>query len=123
MEFLAVFLGSGIGGLLRHGVGRASLAVFGPAFPFGTMAINIIGSLAMGIVAGWFMARNGADQSWRLFITTGVIGDFTSYSTFSLDYALLWGVGHTIEAILYVGGSLILGIGALFVGLTLSRLL
>lgn len=71
MEFLVVFIGSGIGGTLRYGVGRASLILLGPAFPYGTMAINIVGSFAMGIVAGWFTARGGTDQSLRLFLTTG----------------------------------------------------
>ncbi|KQM73150.1 hypothetical protein ASE72_00240 [Sphingomonas sp. Leaf20] len=123
VEFLLVFLGSGIGGMLRHGVGRTALALFGPSFPYGTMAINIVGSFAMGIVAGWFTARGGADQSLRLFLTTGVIGGFTTYSTFSLDYAFLWEGGHALSAILYVSGSLVIGIGALFVGLALSRFL
>lgn len=121
MEFLVVFIGSGIGGMLRYGVGRASLILWGPAFPYGTMAINIVGSFAMGIVAGWFTARGGADQSLRLFLTTGIIGGFTTYSTFSLDFAFLWKGGYPLAALLYVGGSLVLGIGALFLGHALAR--
>lgn len=61
-----VFIGSGIGGILRYRVGRASPILLGRAFPYGTMPINIPGSFAMGIVAGWFTARGGADQSLRL---------------------------------------------------------
>lgn len=74
-----------------------------------------------GIVAGWFTARGGTDQSLRLFLTTGIIGGFTTCSTFSLDYAFLWKGGHALAALLYVGGSLVLGIGALFIGLALAR--
>jgi CrcB protein len=127
MLYLIVFLGAGIGGALRHGVNGLALRLAGPDFPYGTMAINIVGSLAMGLIAGYFAFRGGAglfgqlSQHWRLFLTTGILGGFTTFSTFSLDFATLWERGTTSAAAGYlvvsVGGSLV----AVFVALAVAR--
>ena len=118
-----VFLGAGIGGALRHGVNFAALKWLGPAFPFGTLAINIIGSGAMGLVAGFlaFKAGEGWTQEARLFIATGILGGFTTFSAFSLDAVLLWERGETLSAASYVLGSVILSLAALVAGLALVR--
>ena len=90
LTYLIVFIGAGLGGALRHGVNVASLRVFGTGFPFGTLTVNVVGSLAMGLLAGYFALRLETGQIWRLFLTTGVLGGFTTFSTFSLDTALLY---------------------------------
>ena len=77
MGYLIVFAGAGLGGALRHGVNLASARLFGVGFPYGTMIANIVGSLAMGLLAGYFLARTGIPQHVRLFVTTGVLGGFS----------------------------------------------
>lgn len=118
-----VFLGAGLGGVLRHGVNLVSLALVGSGFPAGTLAINLAGSFAMGLVAGWFAlhAGEGVSQGLRLFLTTGVLGGFTTFSAFSLDAALLWQRGDAGAAAFYVIASVAGSIGALFAGLALVR--
>lgn len=83
--FVAVFVGAGLGGALRHGVNVASLRWLSAGFPYGTLTVNIAGSFAMGLAAGWFAARVDPDQTWRLFLTTGVLGGFTTFSAYSLE--------------------------------------
>ncbi|MDR5818272.1 fluoride efflux transporter CrcB [Caballeronia sp. LZ033] len=121
LSFVLVFVGGGLGSMARHLAGRASLALFGPSFPYGTLGINVLGSFAMGVVAGWFALRGHADQSVRLFLTTGIIGGFTTYSTFSLETALLWERGDVLSVMFYVGGTLLLGFVGIFGGLALAR--
>jgi CrcB protein len=120
---LLVFFGAGIGGALRHGVNIASVKWLGMAFPYGTVAINIVGSGVMGLVAGWFAFRagEGLSQSLRLFLTTGILGGFTTFSAFSLDAVLLWERGETGLAACYVLGSVVLSLAALVGGLAIVR--
>ena len=120
--FLTIFVGSGLGSILRHAVNQACAAFFGINFPSGTLVVNIAGSLMMGLLAGWFTFR-GDGQLLRLFLATGVLGGFTTFSAFSLDAALLWERGQTGIAALYVGGSVAAGIISLFVGLAVMRAL
>src|SRR5690242_20366322 len=89
MLYLIVFLGSGVGGALRHGVNVGAAKMFGFGFPFGTLIVNVVGSFVMGALAGYFLLRPGYSQEVRLFLTTGVLGGFTTFSAFSLDAALL----------------------------------
>ena len=121
MSYLLVFLGGGIGAALRHGVNRASVAAFGAAFPWGTLAINIAGSLLMGIVVGLFVARGIEEHPARLFLTTGLLGGFTTFSAFSHDAVLLWQRGEPAAAAAYVAASVLLSVLALAVGLALVR--
>lgn len=118
-----VFLGAGIGGVLRHGVNLVSLKWLGASFPYGTMAINILGSGLMGLIAGWlaFKAGEGWSQHARLFLTTGILGGFTTFSAFSLDAVLLWERGEAMLAGVYVIGSVVLSLAALVAGLALVR--
>ena len=122
---LLVFLGAGIGGALRHGTNVAAARLLGSAFPFGTLAVNVIGSLAMGLLAGWLAFRAEAEwaQPVRLFLTTGILGGFTTFSAFSLDTVLLWERGELALAGLYVLVSVAASIGALVAGLALVRAL
>ncbi|HEV2603167.1 MAG TPA: fluoride efflux transporter CrcB [Microvirga sp.] len=122
--YLLVFLGAGLGGILRHGVNAAALRAFGPGFPWSTLAVNVGGSLLMGILAGWFALKAGAawTASARLFLATGVLGGFTTFSAFSLDAVMLWERGQGGLAALYVLASVTLSVGALLVGLALVRI-
>ena len=121
MGYLIVFLGAGLGGALRHGVNLASARLFGLEFPYGTLIVNILGSLAMGLLAGYFAFRMGIPQHTRLFLTTGILGGFTTFSAFSLDAALLIERHAYWSAATYVAGSVVLSLLALFVGLSLFR--
>ena len=118
--YLLVFLGAGIGGMLRHSVNRVAIPYSG-SFPWGTFAINVLGGVAMGLVVGWLAFRGEASQHWRLFLTTGVLGGFTTFSAFSLDVVLLWERGEALGAAAYAGGSLALSVAGLFVGMALLR--
>jgi len=122
-HFLVVFLGAGIGGAMRHGVNLASLRLLGPGFPHGTLTVNIVGSLLMGLLAGWFAHKADPGQTWRLFLTTGILGGFTTFSAFSLDAALLFQRGQIGLAALYALASPVLAILGLFAGLWLIRAL
>ena len=121
MLYLIVFLGAGIGGALRHGVNVAATRQFGLGFPFGTLIVNIVGSFAMGLLAGYFAFRPGISQHMRLFLTTGILGGFTTFSAFSLDTALLLERHSYGLAAGYVVGSIAAGLSALFFGLALFR--
>jgi CrcB protein len=118
--YLIVFVGSGIGGIIRHAVNRAAVN-FGWTFPWHTLLVNVSGCLLMGMVAGWFAFRGESGQDFRLFLTTGVLGGFTTFSAFSLDAALLWERGQVLSAALYIGGSVVLSVACVFLGLALMR--
>ena len=120
---LLVFLGAGIGGALRHGVNQLALKWLGMSFPYGTFAVNILGSGVMGLVAGFlaFKAGEGWTQHARLFFATGILGGFTTFSAFSLDAILLWERGEAMLAAFYVTGSVVLSLAALVAGLALVR--
>jgi fluoride exporter len=118
---LNVFIGAGLGGVLRHLINILSVRLLGVAFPFGTFFINVTGSLLMGLVIGYFAFFGSAPQSVRLFIATGVLGGYTTFSTFSLDAGLLIESGQLGAATLYVAGSVVLSILGFFAGLWLMR--
>jgi CrcB protein len=118
---LVVFLGPGLGGALRHGVNLFVAWILGTSFPIATLAINVSGSLIMGLLAGYFAFKGDAGLLWRLFLTTGVLGGYTTFSTFSLNAALLWERGTYGLAILYVFGSVTASIGALCLSLWIVR--
>jgi CrcB protein len=121
MTYLIVFLGGGLGAALRHGVNLAAARLLGSAFPYATMFENVSGSLAMGLLAGYFAFRSGLPQHWQLFLTTGILGGYTTFSTYSLDAALLYERGALGLAALYVLGSVVAAIGGLFAGLAIVR--
>jgi CrcB protein len=121
--YFLVFLGAGIGGALRHGVNVGCARLCGTAFPWGTLVVNIVGSLIMGVFAGWlaFKAGEGWSQPLRLFLATGILGGFTTFSAFSLDAVLIWERGHMGLAAAYVFASVVLSIAGLLAGLGLIR--
>jgi CrcB protein len=121
MNYLLVFIGGGLGSTLRHIINVVSARVLGAAFPYHTFIVNITGSTVMGLIAGYLAFKGEASQPWRLFLMTGILGGYTTFSAFSLDAALLYERGEIGFALLYVLGSVVLSIAGLFAGLALMR--
>jgi fluoride exporter len=119
--FLAVFLGGGIGAAARHGVNLLSAQAVGVRFPWGTLAVNVLGSLLIGALVEWFALRVHLGQPLRLFLITGVLGGFTTFSAFSLEVGLLMQRGQMLSAAGYVSGSVVGAVGAMFIGMHLVR--
>ncbi|KRB22993.1 camphor resistance protein CrcB [Mesorhizobium sp. Root695] len=119
-NLLLVVVGGGIGAGIRHLTSMGALRLVGPNYPWGTMAINIVGSFAMGLFIA-ILARRGGSNELRLFVATGILGGFTTFSAFSLDFATLWERGATLPAFGYALASVIGAIIALFLGLWLAR--
>ena len=119
--YLIVAFGSALGGALRHGVNVASARLLGMEWPYGTFLVNIFGSFLLGLLAAYFAFKGDAPQAWRLFLTTGVLGGFTTFSAFSLDVALLYERGQLATAMLYAGSSVLVSVAALFTGLAIVR--
>jgi len=119
--FAIVFLGGGLGAALRHGVNLLFARLIGTSFPWATLFENVGGSLVMGLLAAYFAFKGGGSQHWRLFLTTGILGGYTTFSTFSLDVALLYERGEVAQAAFYVLASVVLAIAGLFAGLALVR--
>lgn len=125
LQTALIFLGGGIGAAGRHGVNVAAQRLIGIDFPWGTLIVNVVGSFAMGLIAGWFAFRSdaGLSQHARLFLTTGVLGGFTTFSAFSLDAVLLWERGAVLTAAIYVSASVAVAISGLVMGLAIVRTL
>ena len=121
--YLAVFVGGGLGAACRHGVNRASLAYLGPHFPYGTLFVNVVGGLLMGVLAELFLVKGGGSQEFRLFLTTGFLGGFTTFSAFSLDAALMWQRSDYAALGSYIVASVLFSIAALFMGMATVRAL
>ncbi|HZE53149.1 MAG TPA: fluoride efflux transporter CrcB [Bradyrhizobium sp.] len=121
MNYLLVFIGGGLGSTLRHVVNIVCPRLFGTNFPYHTFIINITGSTIMGLIAGYLAFKGDASQHWRLFLMTGILGGYTTFSAFSLDAAVLYERGEVALALLYVLGSVVLSILGLFAGLALVR--
>jgi CrcB protein len=121
MNYLLVFVGGGLGSTLRHIVNVVSARYFGTDFPYHTFIINITGSTVMGLVAGYLAFKGEASQPWRLFLMTGILGGYTTFSAYSLDAALLYERGEIGLALFYVLGSVVFSIAGLFAGLALVR--
>jgi CrcB protein len=121
MGYVVVFFGAGIGGAIRHGMNLLVPRLVTTSFPLHTLVINILGSLTMGLIAEYFALRGELSQTWRLFLTTGILGGFTTFSAFSLDAALLYERGQLAAAVAYVVFSVVMSIGGLFLGLAIVR--
>jgi CrcB protein len=119
---LLVFLGSGAGGVVRLLLNNFITGIAGSGFPWGILIINVLGSTAIGLVAGWFAYRGDAPADLRLFLTTGILGGFTTFSAFSLDATLLYERGQPALAAIYVVGSVLLSLAGLFAALWAVRM-
>ena len=119
-HLLLVALGGAIGAAIRHLVNLGSLRLVGPAFPWGTMAINIAGSFAMGVFVELLARRFNASNELRLFVTTGILGGFTTFSAFSLEATMLWSRSPALS-IGYAAASVALGAALCLAGFWLFR--
>ena len=115
-----VMTGGALGAGARHLTGRATLALLGPGYPWGTLTVNLIGGLLMGLLVG-VLARVAAGEPWRLFLGVGVLGGYTTFSSFSLDTLMLAERGAPLVALGYVLLSVTGAIGALAAGLFIAR--
>ena len=118
---IAVGVGGGLGALLRYFLAGSLQPAWWPGFPFGIFIVNITGGLAMGVIAELAALKLQMTPEMRAFLTTGVLGGYTTFSTFSLDSALLMERGAYVQALTYIVGSVVLSILALFAGLWIIR--
>jgi CrcB protein len=121
LALVLIFFGGGLGSMLRHLVNQACAAVLGVNFGWGTLFVNIVGSFAMGLLAGWFAFRSEGGELLRLFLATGILGGFTTFSAFSLDALLLWERGQIMSALIYSAASVGVAIVSVFAGSLIMR--
>jgi CrcB protein len=118
----AVAVGAAIGGVLRYVIGQLFLQRFGPGFPYGTLFINVTGSVCIGVVAELGATRAlGMTPLLRILLATGVLGGYTTFSTFSLDAVTMLGEGM-LPAFIYTAASVVLGFAGAAAGIVLARL-
>ena len=120
LPLLYVMVGGAVGSGARYLTGSAMTALLGSDYPFGTLAVNIVGGLLMGVLVG-VLARNDASETWRLLLAVGVLGGFTTFSAFSLEVVTMIERGAFGVAVGYVLVSVIGSIAALFAGLSAVR--
>ncbi|PJI87787.1 fluoride efflux transporter CrcB [Sphingomonas koreensis] len=116
-----VMLGGAIGAGARHLTGRAALALWGQGFPWGTLVVNLLGGMLMGLLAGWLAARASGDEALRYLLGVGLLGGYTTFSAFSLETATMLQRGDHGVALLYILASVAGSILALFAGLQIAR--
>ena len=120
MNTLLVMIGGAVGAALRYQLGRLTFQLTGPGWPWGTFAANVLGGLAMGLLVG-AMARMNAGENVRLLLGVGLLGGFTTFSSFSLEVVEMAQRGALIGAAGYALASVLVSVGALFAGLLLVR--
>ncbi len=118
--YVLVFVGAGLGGMARHSVNLAAARVPGSVSSAGTLGINVLGSLLIGLLAAYLTTAGESREPLRLLLATGVLGGFTTFSAFSLDAASLWQQGRPEAAAAYIVGSVVLSLGAVALGLSLG---
>ena len=121
-QFMLVFLGGGIGSALRLATYKLARLWLSPDFPWGTFTVNVLGGFCAGVVTGWLLSRSaGGTDPAALFLMTGVLGGFTTFSAFSVDAVLLFQRGSQVAAAAYVLGSVVLSLAAAVIGLWMVR--
>ncbi|MBS1164083.1 MAG: crcB [Proteobacteria bacterium] len=121
ISVLLVAIGGAIGSVCRYLVGIGAGRLLGPDFPYGTMTVNVVGSFVMGLFIELLALKFDGSEPLRLFVAVGILGGFTTLSSFSLDTIVLFERGAVATAAVYVGGSIILSLAALVAGLHLVR--
>jgi len=119
LAFIGV--GGALGAMLRYVVVLASSRVFGVGFPYGTMTVNIVGSIIMGMVVAHTMHEASLSDEMRALIITGFLGGFTTFSAFSLDVVSLFERGDNMAVVGYIMGSIILSVVGLMLGMSVVR--
>jgi len=120
-HFLLVAAGGALGSGLRHLTNLAALRLLGPGFPWGTLTVNLVGGFLMGVFVELLARRFGGSAELRLFVATGILGGYTTFSAFSLDFAVLYERGALAQAFGYVAASVVFSIAALFLGMWLAK--
>jgi fluoride exporter len=122
MKLLALAItGGALGSGLRYFVNREVTKALGGHFPWGIFLINVTGCFAMGLLAGAIASRGRDEPELRAFLGAGVLGGYTTFSAFSLDFAYLWQSGHVTSAAVYLLGSVGLAVVGVFAGLAIAR--
>lgn len=122
-QALLVAVGGAIGSVLRYYVGQWTLRLLGPAFPWGTLAVNVVGCFVIGVFAELIARKFNASMELRLLLITGFLGGFTTFSAFSLDAISLFEGGNTVAGGVYIAASVGLSMAAVFAGLAIMRAL
>lgn len=120
VTLIIIALGGALGAVLRYLSVSAAMRLLGPGFPWGTLFVNVAGSLLMGVAAALILEKTGGGRLY-LFLMTGVLGGFTTFSAFSLDALYLIERGKMAASFAYIGGSVVLSVLALVVGLWAGR--
>lgn len=122
MMLFAIACGGALGASLRYMTVQGAARLFGAGFPYGTLTVNVVGSLLMGMAAAYVALRmQGAATPVSAFVMTGVLGGFTTFSAFSLDALTLIEAGRSGAAAVYIGASVLVSVGALFLGMVAMR--
>ena len=121
-KLLLVAAGGAVGSVARYLVGVGAMRVMGSGWPYGTFTVNIVGGFLMGCLASWLALRgNGSGEPWRVLLGVGVMGGFTTFSSFSLETALMIQKRDYVPAVSYAAASVLLSVAALFAGLLIVR--
>ncbi|WP_117191073.1 fluoride efflux transporter CrcB [Rhizobium terrae] len=123
INILLVAIGGAFGSVCRYLVGLWALRQFGPGFPWGTLAVNVVGSLAIGFLSEMIIRRFDGSPEMRLLLITGMLGGFTTFSAFSLDFVILLERSSTFAGATYVVASVAISLAAVFAGLALGRVM
>lgn len=121
LNLVLVGVGGAVGSICRYLVGLGALRLMGPAFPWGTLIVNLVGSFLIGVLVELIVARFAASTELRLLLVTGFLGGFTTFSSFSLDAFALYERGDVLSALAYVAASLVLSLAAVAAGVVVAR--
>ena len=122
-KYIYIGIGGFFGAIGRVLIRQAQLPGYHEQVPINTLFINVLGSVLIGVIAEWFALKSHLPRHWQLFLATGIMGGFTTFSTFSLETAVLYERGRLDLAALYVGASVMLSIGGLFAAMAAVRTL
>ena len=120
---LSIFLGGGLGSILRFLISDQTNRLFLSSFPFGTTVVNVIGAFLMGLAVSYFADKVNVSQNIKMFLTIGFLGGFTTFSTFNLDFYQLFSNGEILASLLYLFATFTFTIIAFYLGLSLFKFL
>jgi CrcB protein len=117
----AIAIGGALGSVLRYAASHGIHLLAGREFPYGTLAVNVVGSFLVGLLSEWFLERSALSDSVRLGVLVGVLGGFTTFSSFSLESVNLAAGGQPVRALVNVAGNVVLCLAATTLGIALIR--
>lgn len=117
----AIMLGGALGALSRFAVAQLAIGLLGKGFPYGTLIVNVVGSLLMGFLSVYFLTKTNLDPMLRMAILVGFLGAFTTFSTFSMDTLILLESGAVAKGLLNIAANVCLSLLALWVGMLIAR--